>query len=102
MDFYARSGATSIPNVPELDSKRMVDGQRYIKFLKPLPTSSAGRHFELRTKVIGVYDKGKGTVVETETLLVEKGGEEYVQIVGSMFYIGQGGWGGPKGGKNSR
>ena len=75
----------------------MVDGQRYIKFLRSLPISSAGRHFELRAKVIGVYDKGKGTVVEIETVLAEKGGEEYVQIIGSMFYVGQGGWGGPKG-----
>lgn len=50
--------------------------------------------------MIGVYDKGKvGTVVETEQLLVEKGGkkEVYTRIVGSAVFIGQGNWGGPKG-----
>lgn len=48
--------------------------------------------------MLGVYDKGKaGTVVETETVLAEKGGARYVRIVGSAFYVGQGGWGGPKG-----
>jgi peroxisomal enoyl-CoA hydratase 2 len=50
--------------------------------------------------VIGVYDKGKvGSVVETEQLLVEKGGREevYTRMVGSAVYIGQGNWGGPKG-----
>ena len=75
----------------------MVDGQRLMTFLKPLPTTSEGRDFELRTKVLGVYDKGKaGSVVETETVLVEKG-EVYTRSIGSAFMVGQGGWGGPKG-----
>lgn len=51
--------------------------------------------------MLGVYDKGKaGTVVETETVLVEKGrgdGERFVRMLGSAFFVGQGGWGGPKG-----
>ena len=76
----------------------MVDGQRYIEFLKPLPSTSAGKAFELRSKVVGVYDKGKaGSVVETETVIAEKGGEVYTRALGSGFFIGQGNWGGPKG-----
>lgn len=61
--------------------------------------TSEGRNFEIRSKVIGVYDKGKaGSVVETEQLLVDKAtGEVYSRAVGSGFYVGQGGWGGPKG-----
>jgi len=49
--------------------------------------------------VLGVYDKGKpGTVVETEQCLVDvQSGETYTRAVGSGFYVGQGGWGGPKG-----
>ena len=87
-----------IPSVPAFDSKRVVDGQRKIEFLKPLPVTSAGRKFEVRSKVVGVYDKGKaGSVVETSTELVEKGGEVYSRAVGSGFFVGQGGWGGPKG-----
>ena len=99
IDFYAASAATPIPGVPKLDHKRVVDGQRLIQFLKPLPTTSEGKTFELRSKVLGVYDKGKpGTVVETEQLIVEKGsGEVYTRAVGSGFFVGQGGWGGPKG-----
>jgi len=48
-----------------------------------------------------VYDKGKpGTVVETEQNIVDaSNGEVYTRIVGSAFYVGQGGWGGPKGDK---
>jgi hypothetical protein len=49
--------------------------------------------------VLGVYDKGKpGTVVETEQTIVDKStGEVYTRAVGSGFFVGQGGWGGPKG-----
>lgn len=98
-DFYAAQAATPIPGVPKFDSKRVVDGQRLIQFLKPLPTTSEGRKFELRSKVLGVYDKGKpGSVVETEQLIVDKdSGEVYTRAVGSGFFVGQGGWGGPKG-----
>jgi hypothetical protein len=68
-------------------------------FYKELPTSTDGRTFELRGKVLGVYDKGKvGTLVDTEQLLIDKvSGETYAKIQGSKFYLGQGNWGGPKG-----
>lgn len=99
INFYARSGAAPIPGVPKFDSSRVLDGQRKMEFYKPLPVSSAGRKFEIRNKVIGVYDKGKASVVETEALLVDaQTGEKYTRAVGSGFYVGQGGWGGPKGG----
>ncbi|KAL9077459.1 MAG: hypothetical protein Q9161_000304 [Pseudevernia consocians] len=98
IDFYARSAATPIPNVPKFDSRRVVDGQRSMTFLKLLPPTSAGKKFELRSKVLGVYDKGKaGTVIETETVLAERGGDIYTKAVGSSFFVGQGNWGGPKG-----
>lgn len=43
-----------------------------------------------------------GTVVETQTDLVDtKSGELYSRVVGSGFFVGQGGWGGPKGPKNA-
>jgi len=98
-DFYANQKATKIPGVPDFDSTRVVDGQRLLQFLKPLPPTSAGRKFEVRTKVLGVYDKGRpGSVVETQTDLVEvQTGDVYARAVGSAFFVGQGGWGGPKG-----
>jgi peroxisomal enoyl-CoA hydratase 2 len=85
--------------VPKFDSRRVVDGQRKMVFLKPFPHTSAGRTFELRSKVLGVYDKGKaGTVVETQQDIIDKAtGESYTQAIGSAFFVGQGNWGGPKG-----
>jgi len=99
IDFYAAQESNPIPGVPKLDSRRVVDGQRKMEFLKPLPPTSEGKTFELRSKVIGVYDKGKpGTVVETEQTIVDKStGEVYSRAVGQGFFVGQGGWGGPKG-----
>jgi len=68
-------------------------------FYRQIPNSSAGRRFELRSRIVGVYDKGKiGSVVEDEKILVDaETGEEYVKLVGNMFYMGQGNWNGPKG-----
>ena len=98
IDFYARQSSTPIPGIPKFDARRMVDGQRMITFQKPLPPTSQGRTFEIQTKVLGVYDKGKaGTVIETETVLRERGGDVYTRAIGSGFFVGQGNWGGPKG-----
>ncbi|KAG9247988.1 HotDog domain-containing protein [Calycina marina] len=99
IDFYAAQKSNPIPGVPKFDATRVLDGQRSITFLKPFPVTSAGKSFELRSKVLGVYDKGKpGSVVETQQDVVDKAtGESYVKMVGSAFYVGQGGWGGPKG-----
>jgi len=99
IDFYSTQSSVSIPGVPKLNPSRLVDGQRLIQVLKTLPVSSAGRDFEFRTTVLGVYDKGKaGTVVKSEDALVDAvSGEVYARNIGSLFYVGQGGWGGPRG-----
>lgn len=101
IDFYAsqNSKRAAIPDVPKFDSRKVVHGEQAITFLKPLPPTSEGRDFEMRAKVLGVYDKGKpGSVVETENLIVDKAtGEVYSRAVGMSFFVGQGNWNGPKG-----
>lgn len=88
-----------IPGVPDLDPRHLVDGDRTLQVLKPLPVTSTGRDFEFRTTVLDVGDKGKaGTVVRSEDALVDVAtGEVYARNIGSLFYVGQGGWGGPRG-----
>ncbi|KAJ9649458.1 hypothetical protein H2199_000233 [Coniosporium tulheliwenetii] len=71
IDFYERSAssAASIPGVPKLDTRRVVDGERKIEF------RGGGKKFEVKSRVLGVYDKGKpGTVVETVQELVDERG----------------------------
>lgn len=99
IDFYGASKAVKIPKVPEFDYKRVVDGQRKMEFFKPLPTTSEGKKFEVRTKVLGVYDKGRpGSVLDVETDLVDvSNGDVYTRVTSSSFFVGQGGWHGPKG-----
>ncbi|KAI7783131.1 peroxisomal dehydratase [Diaporthe eres] len=99
IDFYAAQKAVKIPGVPDFDLTRVVDGQRMLQFFKALPASSEGKKFEIRQKVIGVYDKGRpGSVLETQTDLVDATtGEAYSRAIGSAFFVGQGNWGGPKG-----
>ena len=73
-----------------IDYSRVVDGERYIEIVKPIPTMSAGKKFELRKETIGAYDKGKaGIVIEEQTLLVDESGEVYTKIIGSAFFVGQ-------------
>ncbi|UKZ77631.1 hypothetical protein TrVFT333_005355 [Trichoderma virens FT-333] len=96
IDFYASQKKIKIPGVPDFDSRRVVDGQRKIEFLKPLPISSEGHKFEIRTKVLGVYDKGRpGSVVDTQLELVDANTNEvYTRLFGSAFYVAQGNWSG--------
>lgn len=102
VDFLARSSQNrALPGVPKLDFSRVVDGERYLEILHPIPASSTGHDFELQSKCLGVYDKGKaGLVIETEQLLVDKkSGKAYTKMIGSSFAVGQGGYNGPKGPK---
>lgn len=105
IDFHATQGAVRIPGVPDLDPARLVDGDRTIQILKPLPVTSQGRDFEFRSRVLGVYDKGKGgaTVLDMEDVLVDAAsGDVYARNIGCLFYVGQGGWGGPRGPARAR
>jgi peroxisomal enoyl-CoA hydratase 2 len=103
IDFYAAQSKSnsSIPGAPKLDSKRVLDGERRMEFYKPLSVTSEGRKFEIRSKILGIYDKGKaGTVMETQNDLVDAStGELYTRAIGMGFFVGQGNWGGPKGPK---
>lgn len=68
-----------------------MDGERYIEIVKPIPTTSEGKKFELRRETIGAYDKGKaGLVLEEQVLLVDaNSGEVYTKAIGSSFFVGQ-------------
>jgi peroxisomal enoyl-CoA hydratase 2 len=99
IDTSAEPMFGDIPGAPPLDESRGVDGEKFFKLLRPLPVKSVDDTLEIRTKILGVYDKGRsGTVVERMISLVDKRtGEPYSIEIGSAFFLGQGGWGGPKG-----
>ncbi|CZR55366.1 related to multifunctional beta-oxidation protein [Phialocephala subalpina] len=90
---------SSYPNLPQFDSTRVVDGQRSLKIMRPLPVTSAGRSFEMKKEVLGVYDKGNaGSVLHAQHTLIDVDSEEvYAVIEVWSFYVGQGNWGGQRG-----
>jgi acyl dehydratase len=72
----------------------MVHGEQKVELHKPLPTSGT---FTAEGRTIGAWDKGegKGAVVMNETVWTDKKGEKAATLTMSMFYRGDGGFGGP-------
>ena len=72
----------------------MVHGEQKVELHKPLPTSGT---FTAEGRTIGAWDKGegKGAVVMNETVWTDERGEKAATLTMSMFYRGDGGFGGP-------
>ncbi|KAI9333346.1 peroxisomal dehydratase [Zopfochytrium polystomum] len=87
-------GTFSIPGFPKINLNRLVHGDQSYELLAPLPIQ--GGTFTLQSKMIGVYDAGKGMVTESESYLVDASGKKYVHMTSSAFIIGAGNFGGPK------
>ncbi|OJD10181.1 hypothetical protein AJ78_08701 [Emergomyces pasteurianus Ep9510] len=106
IDFLAHNASRILPpGCPKLDWSVAVDGKRRMEFLLPLPPTSEGKTWEIRSKVLGVFDKGegKGTVMEIEhELRQQEDGQVYTRAWESAFFKGTGGWGGQRGPKIER
>lgn len=98
VSVYGGGGGEDVPGIPPFDPNRLVHGDQSLQVLRPLPLEG---DFELHTSVTGVYDKGKGMVIERTTLMVDPKdpSKPYSSMKGSAFVRGYGGWGGPKGPK---
>jgi acyl dehydratase len=72
----------------------MVHGEQKVELHKPLPTTGT---FTAESRTVGAYDKGegKGAVVINETTWTDEKGEKAATLTMSMFYRGDGGFGGP-------
>jgi acyl dehydratase len=73
----------------------LVHGEQAIELHREIPVEG---ELESVTEIAGIYDKGKGAVVVTETVstLVETG-EPLFSTRSSAFIRGEGGWGGDRG-----
>jgi acyl dehydratase len=73
----------------------LVHGEQAVSLARELP---AAGELESVTEIVGIYDKGSGAVVATETTatLVDDG-EPLFTTRASMFIRGEGGWGGERG-----
>ena len=88
------------PSLPEghrqiqMNFLMMVHGEQKVELHKPLPTTGT---FTAEGRTIGAWDKGegKGAVVVNETIWTDEKCEKAATLTMSMFYRGDGGFGGP-------
>lgn len=84
IDFLgsSRSGNSRIPGV-NLDPAKVLDGERYLEIMNPLPLEA---EMTVTSRVTGVYDVGKAAILENEAVFTDASGKPYVKIVSSAFY----------------
>ncbi|GAB5366987.1 hypothetical protein AAMO2058_001191000 [Amorphochlora amoebiformis] len=64
----------------------VLDGERHLCILKPLP--GEGARLYLTSRVVGVHPKKSGTVLESEMTISDKEGDIYAIITTGSFYVG--------------
>jgi acyl dehydratase len=80
--------------IGDIDAARLVHGEQSIKLHSPIPVSGVVHN---TCKVTGIYDKGSGMVIATEsTSVLVDTGEPLITSTSSMFIRGAG-WGGDRG-----
>lgn len=78
----------------DIDMTRVLHGEQSFVVHRPLPVEGRAR---AATTVTGIYDKGKGALVENETTLTdEESGEVLLTARGGLFARGEGGFGGDR------
>ena len=72
----------------------MVHGEQKVELHKPLPAAGT---FTVEGRTLGAWDKGegKGAVVVNESVWSDEKGDKVATLTMSMFYRGDGGFGGP-------
>jgi acyl dehydratase len=90
-----RGGEGAFAAIGEFNVAMLVHGEQAVELHAPLPTE--GRVSAVTT-ITGIYDKGSGAVVATETRATDAGsGHPLYTTRSSAFIRGEGGWGGDRG-----
>jgi len=89
------TGASGFSRVGSYDPTMMVHGEQGITLHGPLPTDA---EFVSTGTITGIYDKGSGAVIASESTTVEKGtGNPLFTTRTALFVRGEGGFGGDRG-----
>lgn len=79
----------------DFDRANLVHAEQAFRLHAPLPVAGTVRS---TSRVTGVFDKGRGALVRTETEAVDVAtGKTLVTTIGSAFITGEGGFGGDRG-----
>lgn len=88
-------GGGAMRAVGDFDFSQLVHGEQAFALHGPIPVEGRVRTV---TKIVGIYDKGKGAVIETEAESVDaESGEPRFSTRSSVFIRGEGGFGGDRG-----
>ena len=89
------AGGGAMANIGTFNPAMLVHGEQAITLHSEIPVSG---ELEAQGEIVGIYDKGKGAVIVTEShsTLVETG-EPLFSTRSSVFIAGEGGFGGDRG-----
>ena len=88
-------GGGAMRNVGSFNPAMLVHGEQAIEMHRPIPVEGTVR---VTSTITGIYDKGSGAVIATESEAVDAGtGEPMFTNRSSVFIRGEGGFGGDRG-----
>lgn len=88
-------GGNAFAAMGSFNPAMLVHGEQGVTLYGPLPTDA---EFEATGKITGVYDKGSGAVIASESTATDKKtGEPLYTLRQSVFIRGEGGFGGDRG-----
>src|SRR5690349_11063530 len=89
------SGAGAVSKIGEFNWAMLVHGEQAIKLHGEIPVEGTARTIG---RIAGIYDKGSGAVIVTESESVDaKTGNPLFSARSAVFIRGEGGWGGDRG-----
>ena len=96
----AGAGAPAMAAAGDIDWTQLVHGEQAFELAGPIPVEGTVR---TTSRITGIYDKGKGAVIATESTSVDAStGEARFTTRSSVFIRGAGGFGGDRGPSGSR
>ncbi len=88
-------GAPVMRNIGEFNFAMLLHGEQEVKLHQPIPVEGAVKS---TSTITGIWDKGKGAVIETTTQSVDAAtGDPLFDTRSCAFIRGEGGWGGDRG-----
>ena len=88
-------GGSAYRAIGEFNPAMLVHGEQSVQLHRSLPVEGAANSV---TTITGIYDKGSGAVVVTETIATDAASNESLWTTSSSAFIrGEGGWGGDRG-----
>jgi acyl dehydratase len=93
--ILATGGFAAMANIGTFNPAMLVHGEQAITLHGPIPVEGT---VSTVGEITGIWDKGKGAVIETSTVSTDVAtGEPRFSTVSSVFIRGEGGWGGERG-----